>query len=583
MSAHTLKSSVIPGVPGWLGRFYDYIGAHSNPLRAENERDRARQRAVMPTVAVAWVFLFHQIAGTPVSTIESLWMGAALVYAAAALAFRAFLTNHPEGGVHAQYAFLALDPLIVGWALYAAPQLLAWFLVLMLVTIVRVGFRYGLNAMKVELGFAWLGVSMPLLFSSYWHVELQMSASLLLMVGWAWWLFAPLIRSVEKAKSLEIEREIERAKLESLEESLKGKSEFLSRVSHELRSPLQGVVSALDVIEERFAQDAAQAELLSRIRRGATVLNTQLRDLLTLARGDVGKMEINPAPFEVGELVASVIREVRAEAEAKGLELIVDKPDEPLFVVADPARIDQVLTNLVTNATRHTKAGSVRLTLHPYDAGQGCLHFEVSDTGPGIDKQRLPTLFDPYTRFGEITRKGEGAGLGLAIVRSVLQFLGGKVSVASETGQGTTFKVAVPAELLDGERSLDRGHRPSRVLVVDDRKEVLEAIASVVKQLGFECDTALAVATAANLLGAHAYDIVFLDLDMPVKSGYDLAAETRRGDGPNRGSRIMSISAADVPDDRRGWPFDGHLTKPITMQAIQRAIAQPALATVAPR
>jgi CheY-like chemotaxis protein len=119
--------------------------------------------------------------------------------------------------------------------------------------------------------------------------------------------------------------------------------------------------------------------------------------------------------------------------------------------------------------------------------------------------------------------------------------------------------------------------------VVDDRKEVLEAIASVVKQLGFECDMALSVATAANLLGAHAYDIVFLDLDMPVKSGYDLAAETRRGDGPNRGSRIVSISAADVPDDRSGWPFDGHLTKPVTMQAIQRAIAQPAPAATAPR
>ena len=583
MSALPLQTSVTPGTPRWLGRIYDYIGAHTNALRAENERDRARQRAVMPTVAVAWVYLFHQIAGTPITTIESLWMGAGLIYAAAALAFRAYLINRPDGGVHVQYAFLAMDPLIVGWALYAAPQLLAWFLVLMLVTIVRVGFRYGLNAMKVELCFAWLGVSMPLLFSTYWHVELQMSASLLLMVGWAWWLFAPLIRSVEKAKSLEIEREIERARLESLQESLKGKSEFLSRVSHELRSPLQGVVSALDVIEERFTKDAAQAELLSRIRRGATVLNTQLRDLLTLARGDVGKMEINPMPFEVGELVASVAREVRAEAEAKGLALVVDAPAEPIFVVADPARIDQVLTNLLTNATRHTKVGTVRLTLHPYDGAQGCLRFEVSDTGPGIDKERIPTLFDPYTRFGEITRKGDGAGLGLAIVRSVLQFLGGKVSVSSETGRGTRFQVTIPAELLDAERPPHSGERPSRVLVVDDMQEVLEAIASVVKQLGFACDTAMSVATAANLLGAHAYDIVFLDLDMPVKSGYDLAAETRRGDGPNRTSRIMSISAADVPDHRRGWPFDGHLTKPITMQAIQRAIAQPAPATTAPK
>lgn len=565
--------------PAWLWRIYDFVGAHNKPLRAENEKDRARQRIIMPMVAVLWISAFHAITGSEVMANERSWLVAAVMYAIAALAFRIYLSVRPDGGVHAQYAFMALDPMVIGWALFAAPGLLAWFLVVMLVTIVRVGFRYGLNAMKFELAFSWVGISMPLLFGSFWHSELQMSASLLLMVSWSWWLFAPLIRSVERTKAIEIER----ARLESLEDSLQAKSEFLSRVSHELRSPLQGVVSAIDVFEQRFIKDTAEGELVAQIRRGATALNTQLRDLLTLARGDVGKMEINPIRFEACELAQTIGLEVGRLAAPKGLELIVETPEEPVFVVADPARIDQVLTNLLTNATHHTKQGRITLRLHPYEHAANALRFEVIDTGPGIDSSRLPTLFDPYTRFGELTSKGDGAGLGLAIVRSVLQFLGGSVKVSSERGAGTTFDVRIPAELLDPDRSPDDITLVKRVLVVDDRPEVLDAIRNVVRELGISCDTAASVAQAANLLGAHSYDTVFLDLDMPIKSGFDLASETRRGGGPNARSRIVSISAVDVPEERQGWPFDEHLTKPVAMQVIQRVIAQPAPGSSAPK
>ena len=568
-----------PRAAAWLERAYDYVGAHKNTMRYENERDRAIQRTFLPLAAALWIYGYHEVVGTRQTTAEVVWLCVAIVYAVASFAFWTFLERHPRGGIHTQYAFLALDPLVVAWALYAAPEAVAWWLVIMLVMIARVGMRYGRNAMKVELGFAWLAALLPLVFGSYWQHEYQITGTLLLTLASAWWLFAPLSRTLERAKLVEIEQ----ARVESLRESLKAKSEFLSRVSHELRSPLQSVVSALDVIEERFDTDPKQAEALSRVRRGTNALNAQLRDLLTLARGDFGKMEINPMPFEAVELVTSVAREVRREAEAKGLELIVRAPADPIFVVADSARIDQVLTNLLTNATRHTKHGYVQLDLEPYDLETRCLRFAVSDTGPGIDKEQLPTLFEPYTRFGEMTRTEDGAGLGLAIVRSVLRFLGGTVSVHSELERGTRFSVAIPAELLDdqGPSAAEVGER--RILIVDDRREVLEGLSAVVRQLGFECDTALTVAIAANLLGARRYDTVLLDLDMPVKSGYDVAADVRRAAGPNKTSHIVSISAAEVPESLRGWPFDGHLIKPITMQVIQRVIAQRGPAAPAPR
>ena len=309
-------------------------------------------------------------------------------------------------------------------------------------------------------------------------------------------------------------------------------------------------------------------------------VNTQLRDLLTLARGDVGKIELNPMTFEAIELTVSVARETQTEADEKRLELRIETPKDPIFVVADPGRVDQVLTNLLTNAIRHTKQGSVLLRLHPYDEAKGCLRFEIIDTGPGIDKESRKTLFEPYTRFGELKSDSHGTGLGLAVVHTVVNLLGGKVDVTSELGQGATFTVEIPAERVREEGNLTVGERPSRVLVVDDFQEALDGISSVVRrQLGLECDTASNVATAANLLAARRYDLVLLDLDLPIKPGYDLAAETRRGDGPNKQTRIVSISAADVPEERRGAPFTSHLTKPITVQAIQRAIALPAPAT----
>ena len=185
----------IPWVRKCLWRVYNYIGAHNDELRADNEKARARQRVAMTLVGVSWLFLIHATVGMPITASESVWMVVSLAYAVAAFVFWTFLRYRPLRGVHAQYAFLAFDPLLIGWALYAAPQLLAWFLVLMLVVIVRVGFRYGLNAMKVELGCAWVGAALPLLFSDFWHTQLQMSASLLLMLAWAWWLCAPLILS----------------------------------------------------------------------------------------------------------------------------------------------------------------------------------------------------------------------------------------------------------------------------------------------------------------------------------------------------------------------------------------------------
>jgi len=399
-----------------------------------------------------------------------------------------------------------------------------------------------------------------------------LSASWAMLIVWLVTL-ARSERKFRRAAEEEAEaRRSEKAAVAAMQEAMRAKSNFLGMVSHELRSPLQSIVSALDVLERRMA-GAENGEFVARVRRSANALNGQLRDLLTLAKGEAGKLEVRPETFEASDLLAGVLDAFHDIAAEKNLRLLGHVPDDPIFAVADPTRIVQVLTNLISNAVKYTESGQVDATLQPYDAARGELVFVVADTGKGIAKEYLPSLFTAYTRFGSLERGGrEGAGIGLAIVATVLEHLGGTIAVESDLGRGTTFTVRIPATLTDVDRVPGATGGAKRILIVDDRQDLLDALSSVAAELGYECDTALSAAVAANYLAARPYDLVLIDLDMPVKGGVELASETRRGDGPNAKARLLAISAAEGREVGSTWPFDGFLQKPIDRWALLQAI-----------
>ena len=225
------------------------------------------------------------------------------------------------------------------------------------------------------------------------------------------------------------------------------RSAFLAKVSHELRSPLQGILSALDIIEMRHAHAfQGDVELIGRMRRSSMLLNTQLRDLLTLAKGEAGRLQIHAEPFEACSLIEALAEDARPLALSKGLRLVLGLPPAPLFFVADGARIDQVLTNLVVNSIRYTDSGEVRVSMEPLGKPPSRLRFMVADTGPGIAEDQLATLFEPDRSATTPARRGEGSGIGLAIVRTLVDHLGGTLRVASRIGEGTTFTIEIPIE-----------------------------------------------------------------------------------------------------------------------------------------
>ncbi len=370
--------------------------------------------------------------------------------------------------------------------------------------------------------------------------------------------------SVERRKAFELERD-----------AIKQKSQFLSMVSHELRSPLQSVLSALDLLElgrnHSTERRVGFARALPMVRRAVDALSTQVNDLLTLARGEAGRLEMRPEPFEASALVLETTEAMRPTAEQKKLTLRVEVPEEHVFVVADPARISQVLNNLVGNALKYTSEGTVIVQLRAPTETSHALQLRVSDTGPGIPDHFVSKLFQPFQRAAAVAPGHKSSGIGLSVVSIVLQHLGGTIEVSTKLGGGTTFEVTIPVAQVDEERSPDqRGVK--RVLVVDDRLDVLEAIADVIRALNHSCDTASSPGIAANMLAAQKYDVALFDLDMPVKNGHELASEIRRANGLNSETLILAVSAAEAAHVGDAWPFDGFLAKPVNRRTLSSAI-----------
>ena len=551
----------------FLDRLEHYFGAGKIPGRWAQERRRAISRSVV-AISVSALWAAEILSGHENSS--PLWaVGVPIMLALVSWAYGHFLCGSSLKGPALLYAFVIADPVALVGVLSQTPQIAALLNPFLLTVIVASGIRYGVRAMY--LGWTATLIALLVVFlGNEWLTDYDLTSSFALMLALVPLYFSSMVREIHNARAVEAER----ARLDAINEVATARNAFLAKVSHELRSPLQGILSALDVFElrHRRANDEDE-ELIGRMRRSSLLLNTQLRDLLTLAKGEAGRLEMHPEPFEALALVEAMADGARDLARAKGLELVVDLPADPLFVVADGARIDQVLTNLVNNSIRYTDFGQVRIALHSHDAASGCLRFVVADTGPGIPEAVLPTLFAPDKIMTGSARRGDGSGIGLAIVRTLIDHLGGKISVTSLHGRGTTFTLDIPAEPIDaiGAAETEPGDPAGRLLVVDDRDDVLDALVSLVDELGYECDRASSAAIGANLLATRAYDAVLLDIDMPIKSGDQLAAETRRGKGPNRDSRFIGMSAAEA-DAGVQRQFHSCIAKPIDRAALRQAL-----------
>ena len=440
------------------------------------------------------------------------------------------------------------------------------------------------------------------------HAKEATMRSLSRRIGWAWTGFAlcwtalvlwllTAIRSRRRYRAAARDRQ--RA-VEAMERAIVSKRKFLSMVNHEVRSPLQNIVTSAELLALKDSRPESAAAI-RRIRHAVTVLQGQLRDLLTIARGDAGQLPTQVQTFEFGELVQDVCSDLEDTAQAKGLGFALALPPAPVTVSADPIRIAQVLRNLVENAVRYTGAGHVQVRVEPFVGSvtappgaasvadlqrvampeslstAGWVRFVVHDTGPGLPpwaSERLRSTAAPFEA------SGDGTGIGLFVIRDVLQQLDGRIEVqphdaSSLEGQGTTFTVSIPAiQIQNSAAPLRPGELDDSlsVLVVDDLSDVRNALSDVSRRLGHACCAADSAVEARPLLAGTHFDAVLIDLEMPETDGLALATEIRQGGGLNASSMLILISAAENQAVGQAWPFDGFLQKPIDGRALGRLI-----------
>ena len=460
-----------------------------------------------------------------------------------------------------------------------------WFLLPLLATpyfgylLVREGFRrniweglFLLTAVVTESAFSWYDAW---LFASDipdpFYLEQYATPIYVTVVGMS--LVRHFVASMSEAERHHL---ITQRALEEANQATKDKNLFFSMVSHELKSPLQSIITVL-ATEEQRAGGNERRESLGKIQRAVRYMEAQIRDLFVLSVGEAGKLEMRSETFEVGDLIDEVVSTVAVLAAGKSIKVNVVRLEEPLFVATDPKRVEQVMLNLLENAVKYTQNGNVSVAygLEP----NNILRVSVADTGIGIPKEHIGKLFMPFRRFALLDREHNSLGIGLAVVQTLLTHLGGDCTVESKPGVGSTFTFRIPVAVEKECPSDEPSPDAVQLLIVDDRSEMLADLREVAETLGYLVDTAGSAPEASNQLAIAAYDVVLIDLDMPVKNGFELASEIRRSEGLNSDTCLVAFSAGNpesqgirAAEGRGVWPFDSYEQKPVDARAMKRIV-----------
>ena len=367
------------------------------------------------------------------------------------------------------------------------------------------------------------------------------------------------------------------------------KSEFLAKMSHEIRTPLNGVIAAADLMAATQLNDE-QHELLDTLRLSAKTLLGIINDILDFSKIEAGRMVLETLPFTPTVLVEEVVSIMAPAAHSKGLTVRTELSSSlPHSVAGDPLRLRQILLNFVGNAIKFTACGEVVIRAMRLKKGEGqsaWLRFEVQDTGVGIPPEKQAGIFDAFTQAdSSVTRQYGGTGLGLAICKRLVELMGGQIGVYSQPGQGSCFWFEVPLPVIQENAPEETTAQPSgsalnsheldgvRVLLVEDNPVNQKVAIRMLQKLGCVVELAENGQQALEKLERASYDIVLMDMQMPVMDGLTATRLLRqREQQTGHHQVVIALTANAMQTDRElclEAGMDDYLSKPLTLDALQ--------------
>ena len=375
------------------------------------------------------------------------------------------------------------------------------------------------------------------------------------------------------------------------------KSAFLSNMSHEIRTPINAVLGMDEMILRESTEEPVR-EYAENIRVSGNTLLSLINDILDFSKIEAGRMEILPVDYQTASVLNDVVTMLQGRAQEKGLEIRLEIDETiPSLLHGDEIRLKQILTNILTNAVKYTKEGSVTLRIRELERTDGeypaiRLRTEVEDTGIGIKEEDLQRLFTAFERIEEKRNRSiEGTGLGMSITSQLLSLMGSHLEVESTYGKGSVFSFDIIQGIVDAtpignyEQALARSNRTravyherfvapdARILVVDDTPMNLTVIRGLLKKTELQVETAGSGAQAIHMVGENDYDVILLDHLMPEMDGIETLHELKRR-YPDRLARvpIVCLTANAVSGAREQYireGFDEYLTKPIDAERLE--------------